>query len=107
VKWDKESLEKVTTILADLPLEKWREFSQEMDARDAITSSWAATVWPCPVGTAHISQGHDPKPAYLKLTNKVVIRNPFPHHHFVIATTPYIEVDADMAMKVLVLGGVP
>jgi len=75
-----------------------------------MTSSWTATVWPCPVGTAHISQGHDPKPGYLKLTNKVVIRNPLPFPFTIGDRTlysRYIEVDADMAMKVLVLGGVP
>lgn len=106
MKWDMRSLEIVSAKLAALYPEEWSLAAKEIRARNAIvkcsytvhtdfSAEAACGWWP----------NHDPE------SNTVIVRNPFAGRRTMVegrnVTASFIEIDADAASKILVLGDVP
>lgn len=106
MEWDSRKLELVSATLGVLMPEEWHLAARQIKARNASVRSWMVSS----------NSSSDPHIGWNPMcdheANTVFVRNPFWGYSSVsvggrLVHTEFIQIDADMAAKILVLGVVP
>lgn len=104
--WTPALLDKVTDTLGVLYPDEWSRVAREMGARDTVVKcSYTVHTNFSVEATCGWWPTHDPE------SNTVIVRNPFAGRRVMIdgrdVCGSFIEIDAEVAEKILVLGVAP
>lgn len=110
--WNRENLEKITSALRAAGTESWPRLCKELGIRSGRPNNVIVDATYGSKTTADYYQ-FEPNPYYDESKNLVVVENPWSTVHSVVMQQRnfdypvfggYIELDAEVAIKILVLG---
>lgn len=108
--WTQENLNKVTGILLAAGLEEWPVLCKELNLKSGRPNGIIVNVIYGSKSTADHYE-FEPRPWHDETRNVVVVKNPWSTLQSLAKEPqlpgPYVEIDADIAMKILVLEHVP